>query len=260
LRALEQHTPQMSPYRSRTPWVVLLVFVVAVTGLVVTALLWKSPASAAPVAEAAEPELPPLPSPPANHTRRTNKKKTHTAVARRAPAPPPIEPAQAPLAPVAAPAVAEAAPAPVTDPEVATEPAPVQEPFSAPPLLNTEPPAAAPAPAPEPEPTAVETAEAPLTFDGNGEEIARAIAKAKRREVQRCFEHELKRAPTLHGTVNVELELAPPQQVTAVRVSDDLERPELTACVTQAMQRLSFTGLNEEISVRVPYVLTARGK
>jgi len=242
---------------------VLLVFVVAATGAVVTAALWKSPAPVAEVAEAAEPELPPLPAAPARHTGKTSKKKTH-AVARRAPAPPPVEPAAAPVSAVAAavPPVAAAAPAPVTDPEVATEPAPVPEPFTAPPLLNTEPAAVAqaPAPEPEPEPAAVETTEPPLAFDGNGEEIARAIAKAKRREVQRCFEHELKRAPNLHGTVNVELELAPPQQVTAVRVSDDLERPELTACVTAAMQRLSFTGLNEEVSVRVPYVLTARGK
>jgi hypothetical protein len=78
--------------------------------------------------------------------------------------------------------------------------------------------------------------------------------------VQRCFERELKQNPKLQGRVTVELELAPPQQVNAVRVSDDLERPEFTRCVTAAMQRISFTGLNEELSVQVPYVLSARGK
>ena len=146
--------------------------------------------------------------------------------------------------------------APVTKAEVAAPvakvalPVPVPVPLAAPPLVA----AALPEPevAPEPEPT--------LTFDGNGEQIARAIANAKRSAVQKCFERELKRSPDLKGTVHIELDLAPPQQVNDVRVTDDLERPELTRCVTAAMQRLNFVGLNEEVTIHLPYVLSAHSK
>ena len=139
---------------------------------------------------------------------------------------------------------------------------PALAPLPLPPMVATEPaptPVEAavqePAPAPVPVP-----AEEPIAFDGNGADIARAIAKAKRAAVQQCFEHELKRSPDLAGTVTIELDLAPPRQVQSVRVSDDLQRPEFTACVTAAMQQLSFTGLNEEVSVQLPYVLSARRK
>lgn len=131
-------------------------------------------------------------------------------------------------------------PAPITLPEATAMPEAPQAlpeaPVSAPPLVSGEP-------------------EEQLTFDGNGESIARAIANAKRSAVQGCFERELKRTPELRGTVTIELDLAPPQRVNAVRVTDDLDRPEFTACVTTSMQRLSFTGLNEEVSIQLPYVL-----
>jgi hypothetical protein len=136
----------------------------------------------------------------------------------------------------------------------------VPEPFSAPPLLPTEPPPPAPEAAVTAAPEAAEPDDAPLTFDGNGEAIARAIANAKRRAVQACFEHELKRAPNLHGTVNVELDLAPPQKVNDVRVSDDLDSPELTRCIATTMQHLNFVGLNEDVTIHVPYLLSARSK
>ena len=102
--------------------------------------------------------------------------------------------------------------------------------------------------------------EAESVGDGNGEAIARAIAIEKRRAVQDCFERELKQTPTLKGNVTVELDLAPPQQVNGVRVTDDLDRPAFTQCVSSTMQHLSFVALNEEVSVHVPYVLTARAK
>ena len=95
---------------------------------------------------------------------------------------------------------------------------------------------------------------------GNGEAIARAIAADQRGAVRACFERELKGDPTLHGTVAVELDLAPPNQIAAVRVSDDLERPAFTECVSAAMRHARFAALNEEVHVRVPYVLSAEGK
>jgi hypothetical protein len=96
---------------------------------------------------------------------------------------------------------------------------------------------------------------APVAWEGSGESIARAIADAKRAAVRKCFEHELKQQPKLAGTVVVELELAAPDRVEALRVSDDLNRPEFTHCVTSAMQGLRFAALDEDISVRVPYTL-----
>ncbi|MDP3237335.1 MAG: AgmX/PglI C-terminal domain-containing protein [Myxococcales bacterium] len=104
---------------------------------------------------------------------------------------------------------------------------------------------------PPPAPQAEEPAQ-----DGNGEGIARAIAAEKRAAVRSCFERELKEQPKLTGTVVVELDLAPPARVEAVRVSDDLNRPGFTRCVTAAMQGVRFAMLDEEISVRVPYVLS----
>jgi hypothetical protein len=212
------------------------------------------------------PAVEPAPAPKPSHPTpplRTRKGKTNRVTSARTqvatPAPAPVEA----VAPVAA-AAAEPEPAPAEVPALATEPAPIPEPFSAPPLLANEPPPPPPAPAPEPAVTAAppvaEPDDAPLTFDGNGEAIARAIANAKRRAVQACFEHELKRAPNLHGTVNVELDLAPPQKVNDVRVSDDLDSPELTRCITTTMQHLNFTGLNEDVTIHVPYVLSPRSK
>lgn len=75
-----------------------------------------------------------------------------------------------------------------------------------------------------------------------------------------CFEHELKEQPKLTGTVIVELELAPPARVDAVRVSDDLDRPAFTRCVTTAMKGVRFAALDEELSVSVPYVLSPSTK
>ena len=103
-------------------------------------------------------------------------------------------------------------------------------------------------PAPEPAP------------DGNGEAIARAIAASKRAAVRACFESELKQQPTLRGNVLVELDLAPPNRVTDVRVTDDLERPAFTRCVSSEMQRVHFAALDEELSVAVPYVLSPERK
>jgi hypothetical protein len=138
-----------------------------------------------------------------------------------------------------------AGPAPERSHPVAAPDAPPPEPDAA----------AAPAlKAPPPEPAAEPVA--PTAWDGNGESIARAIADAKRAAVRACFERELKQQPKLVGTVVVELDLAAPNRLEALRVSDDLGRPEFTRCVTAAMQGVRFAALDEDISVRVPYVLS----
>jgi hypothetical protein len=244
----------MSPYQSRTPWVVLVVLTSAAVLGVSGAIAWHvlSASEAPRVAEVppvVEPRSrPPAPKPPrpAAGTRTRKAKASRVAQARTpAPTPPPVEVA-APAAPAAP--VEVAAPAPRAEPAAPPVPPGPEPAVTAPPMVPTE-----PQPAPEVD-------EAPLSFDGNGEQIARAVASAKRRAVQQCFERELKRTPELRGTVNVELDLAPPQKVNAVRVSDDLDRPELTRCVADSMQRLNFVGLNEEVTIHVPYVLSPRAK
>ncbi len=100
----------------------------------------------------------------------------------------------------------------------------------------------------------------PSIEDGNGEHIARAIAEQKRAAVQTCFERELKQTPTLQGTLVVELDLSAPHRVNEVRVSDDLDRPSFTQCVSSSMDQFTFAALNEDVSIRVPYVLSAREK
>lgn len=176
------------------------------------------------VAIAAQPGAPPAPPPRAAAPKRRAK-------AARTGAP----------GPTRAPARAE--PAAVALPPPPPMPAP-EPPEPAPEVAVEAPPAADPEPAPEP------------AWDGNGESIARAIAAEKRAAVRLCFERELKQQPTLTGNVTVELDLAPPDRVNEVRVSDDLQRPAFTQCVASAMHEARFAALNEEVSVRVPYVLS----
>ncbi len=203
--------------------------------------VWDVVSAPAPLPEArseAPLQLAPLPSPqppPRKLPAKAKAKPVRTGRRVAAPAPKVEEPAPTPAP---APAVASApeaapAPAPAPAPEVSAEPE-----LSPPPL--------------EEAPVALE--------DGNAGSIARAIASAKRRAVQACFERELKRSPNLEGRVTVELELAPPQRVEAVRVSDDLGRPEFTQCVQATMQHLAFTGLDEEVTVQLPYLLSPRRK
>lgn len=150
-----------------------------------------------------------------------------------------------------------AAPAPESSEPAAAPVVPAPEPDA--PLVAAAP--VVPAPEPDAEPLAPEVPPAeppaePAAWDGNGESIARAIADAKRAAVRACFERELKQQPKLAGTVVVELDLAAPNRIEALRVSDDLNRPEFTRCVTNAMQGVRFAALDEDISVRVPYVLS----
>jgi len=199
------------------------------------AMLPEGPRESSPVATAPTPE--PLPSRSSSAPPRPPKKSR--VAPRREVASPSVAPARVVVsAPTPAPVVAErgvvSAPTPI--PEV-TEP-----------KEELVPP---PAPAPEP----VESPDL-LTLDGNGESIARAIASAKRAAVRDCFERELKQAPTLTGTVVVELDLTPPNHLGDVRVIDDLQRPAFTRCVTSTMQQVRFTGLDEDVSISVPYVLS----
>ncbi|MFZ5438762.1 MAG: AgmX/PglI C-terminal domain-containing protein [Myxococcota bacterium] len=188
----------------------------------------------APVAVSAKPTRPTR----ARTQKPTPKREVPQVVAKPSPAP---EPAPAPaVAPVAAvePELRNAAPPPPPPPEPEPEPEVEVEPASAPQETPPEQPAAE------------------LQLSGNGEAIARAIAAAKRAAVRDCFERELKQQPKLTGTVVVELDLAPPNRLERVRVSDDLERPAFTRCVTATMQSVRFAGLDEELSVSVPYVLS----
>lgn len=114
---------------------------------------------------------------------------------------------------------------------------------------------------PEPPPQPPPEPEAPADSDERGDaraaSIARAIAQEKRAAVRACYEHELKQQPELTGTVVVELQLAAPDRIEALRVRDDLNRPEFTRCVTAAMQGVHFATLDEDLSVEVPYTLQA---
>lgn len=184
-----------------------------------------------------EPVVPPAPvvepgraaSAPSQPARRANPRPRPVIVTTRSPAPPVAAP---PVAPAQEPAAVVAEPAPAPAPALADD-------------LDSAPPV----------PPAEEPSQA-----GNGEAIARAIAAQQRAAVRTCFEHELKEQPTLTGTVLVELDLVPPTRVEAVRISDDLDRPTFTRCVTTAMQGARFATLDEEISVRVPYVLSPERK
>ncbi|MBL8912713.1 MAG: AgmX/PglI C-terminal domain-containing protein [Archangium sp.] len=150
------------------------------------------------------------------------------------------------------------------------KPAPVEVARVEEPLTLPPPPPPAPEPEEEvvakPEPVApapvavVDEPSAPIEVDGNGAAIAKLIAASKRAAVRSCFESELKQTPKLRGTVVVELDLAPPNKVTGVRVNDDLDRPAFTRCVRNTMQTIRFTGLDEELSVSVPYNLTPQSK
>jgi hypothetical protein len=151
------------------------------------------------------------------------------------PAPPATVSAERPVdPPPAALALAAPPPEPAAEPELSDAPA--------------EPPAQ-----PPPEPEA--QADSDTNGDSRGESIARAIADEKRAAVRKCFEQELKQQPKLAGTVTVELDLVAPDRVEALRVRDDLNRPEFTRCVTSAMQGVRFAALDEDLSVQVPYTL-----
>lgn len=201
----------------------------------------------APVPQAGPPALEPLTAP--SRVKRTRKKAPPAAAVRpsaptRRVEPPPMRAAPPEPPALSNPPVMEAAPVALEAEAAPVEPSPAELPPPPPP------------PEPEPDP-ALEPTEAP---EGNGAAIAHAVASAKRKAVRDCFEHELKQRPTLKGTVVVELELSPPNRVDAVKVSDDLARPGFTQCVTATMHELRFAQLDEEISVRVPYVLTPEAK
>ena len=164
------------------------------------------------------------------------------------------EPLPAPVEAVTPPSEAVTPPSEAVPEAVAVVEAPAAVEAEA--LTPPPPPAPEPEPPSEPEPTQASAAAELLQLDGNGEAIARAIANARRAAVRDCFERELKHQPKLTGTVTVELDLAPPNKLEGVRVTDDLGRPAFTRCVTGAMQQVRFTSLDEEVSVRVPYVLS----
>lgn len=149
-------------------------------------------------------------------------------------------------------------------PTSSTPPPPTPDPPPPPPPPTADPPSLLePAPARlVAEPSASEPAvvDEVAASEGNGEVIARAIAASKRAAIRACFESELKQTPTLRGSVLVELDLAPPDKVLDVRVSDDLERPAFTRCVADEMHRVRFAALDEALSVAVPYVMSPERK
>jgi len=156
----------------------------------------------------------------------------------------------------ATPSMAVAIAPPSAPPPLASVPAPAEPPPAEPPPEESAPEESAPEES-APEESAPEPEEQ-LVGEGNGEAIARGIAADKRAAIQACYERELKRTPELRGRVTVELDLAPPQRVEEVRVLDDLARPAFTQCVSDAMQHVRFLALNEEASIQLPFILTAR--
>jgi hypothetical protein len=137
------------------------------------------------------------------------------------------------------------------------KPAPVAKPVAAPaPVVTAEPPPLIEADLPS-APAPLVAAEVESPDHGNGEDIARIIHRAKRAAVRDCYERELKKNPRLEGKVTIELDLAPPQRVEHVAVKDDLGSPELTSCVETAMKTVRFPPLDEEVSIQLPFVLTA---
>ena len=219
----------------------------------------------APVVEAAPPtvvEAEPVAPKPASPPRAPGRRR-----ARAAQGPTPVEaprraveaaPVVAPPEPSRPPEPAPVVEQPVVEQPVVAEPPPAEV-RSEPAVAAAEPPTPAPAAEEADGPPPAPPAEEPA-WDGNGAAIARAIADAKRAAVRSCFENELKQQPKLEGTVVVELDLAPPNRVEGLRVTDDLNRPAFTRCVTSAMQSIRFSSLDEEISVRVPYVLSPERK
>lgn len=210
----------------------------------------------------------PLPSPPVNKRSRATRGVPRTSPAAATRRDETVDPREKDIALPAAVAVFAEAEATVASPEsdetLTALPVAVaerDEAVTAPPAVDLAESERAVAPAPSSVgegagPPPAPPAEEEDTRDGNGEAIARAIASAKRAAVRECFERELKQTPKLAGTVVVELDLAPPNSVREVRVSDDLERPSFTRCVVQTMQDVRFSSLDEEVSVRVPYALT----
>jgi hypothetical protein len=225
-------------HRGRRALAIVSLLVCAVALL---AMLPEGSRESSPVVAAPTPESLPSPSSPPRPPKKSR------VAPRREVASPPVAAARVVVSErvVSAPTPASDV-APVVAERVVSAPAPIPEVTE--PKEELVPP---PAPAPQP----VESPDL-LTLDGNGESIARAIASAKRAAVRDCFERELKQAPTLTGTVVVELDLAPPNHLGDVRVTDDLQRPAFTRCVTSTMQQVRFTGLDEEVSINVPYVLS----
>lgn len=241
---MDQRTPEdldaVALGLRRGPRGAVALVLLATIAVVGAALATRVPAdAAAPVAEEVV-ETPPPPA-PLKSKAVTKRSRSTSRVAPVTPAPKPVVVEQPKPKEEPAVVVAEPAPEPLAPP-----PAPAPEP---------EEEVAAPAPA-----AVTAPAETPIEVDGNGAAIARLIADSKRAAVRACFESELKQTPRLRGTVVVELDLAPPNKVNEVRVSDDLERPAFTRCVRATMQTIRFTGLDEELSVSVPYNLTPQSK
>ncbi len=264
-------TADFGQHRGRRALAGLLVAALVAGGA--TLVLGRRSSAAAPAEVAPIPEetLAVLIRPPTPVKRGKGSRASAPPAARgRATKAPALKPERAPgatvaPAPPAAPVDVSAPPPPPLPPPAAAIGAPEEwnelplaQPASPPAPVEVEPapqPSVDQPPSPARQPQLEEQA-----FEGNGEAIARAIAADKRRAIQSCFEKELKDTPTLKGNVPVELDLAPPQRVDNVRVVDDLGRPTFTQCVSATMQHVTFVALNEEVSVQMPFVLTARAR
>jgi hypothetical protein len=164
---------------------------------------------------------------------------------REAPQPPPLPPQEAPQLTAATP------PAP-PEPEVPSAPPSRRSSLSAlaPRSRVKLPPSLAPLPVPA-------GASVPLTpaEEVEVEGLARELVSQKKGAVRLCFEHELKRDPSLTDNVTVTLELRPPRRVAAVSVRDDNHDKALTRCIARAMRSLQLPVLSSDVSVELPFEL-----
>lgn len=85
---------------------------------------------------------------------------------------------------------------------------------------------------------------------GLEEKSVERVLKRSRMSLKRCYVRALRRDPTLHGELEIALEVGPAGRVTDVDLtSSSLESPPLEMCVTRSTKRLRFPRASEASEV-----------
>ena len=92
--------------------------------------------------------------------------------------------------------------------------------------------------------------EEPRVFDD--EAVLRRLRGVKR-QVQRCYEREVTRDPTLEGRIDVELEVHPAGNTSARVTADGVGSRPLAECITRAASGIRFADGPEGGSVRYSF-------